>query len=441
MPPLRSDADVATQVREAAPLLASDASYTLTVLSGPDAGKTFPVDGSSPTRTLIGKGHLCEIQLSDRQVSRRHAALQLEGARLRLTDLESTNGTTVNGIHVRDVLLSGSEVIHIGDTTLRLDVGPETPAPVASADYFERMVGSSKEMRRLYPVFARLAQSDFAVVIEGETGTGKEVLAESLHDASPRKAGPFVVFDCTAVPPSLMESELFGHERGAFTGATAAHRGVFEQAHCGTLLIDEIGDLDLSLQPKLLRAIERSEVKRVGGERTTKFDVRVLAATRRDLDREVQDGRFRDDLYFRLAVTRVELPPLRARRGDVGILAAHFWRALGGGGPLPFDLLQRFERYSWPGNVRELANAVARHLALGDLEVMATGAAASADPFERIIQMDQPFSIARQQAISEFERRYVERVLSQHGGNVSKAAIASGIARRYFSLIMARRAK
>jgi transcriptional regulator with GAF, ATPase, and Fis domain len=400
------------------------------------------VDEGSPTRTLIGQSHVCDVRLTDRQVSRRHAAFQLAGTELRLTDMESTNGTTVNGLRVLDVLLTGGEVVRLGETTLRVDAAPSAPAPVSSIDRFGGVVGSSVEMRRLFPLFERLSKSDVPVVIEGETGTGKEVLAEAIHEASARKAGPFIVFDCTAVPPHLVESELFGHERGAFTGAVAAHRGVFEQAHGGTLLIDEIGDLETSLQPKLLRVIERSEVRRVGGEKVTKVDVRVMAATRRDLDREVQDGRFRDDLFFRLAVARVELPPLRERRGDIGVLATHFWRALGGrDGALPFELLARFERYGWPGNVRELANAVSRHLAIGDLELVAMRSPAPADPFESILHMDQPFSASRQQAIAEFERRYVERVLARHGGNVTKAAQASGIARRYFSLIMARHAK
>ena len=294
-------------------------------------------------------------------------------------------------------------------------------------------------MRRLYGLCERLAASDVPIVIEGETGTGKEVLAEALHEASGRASGPFVVFDCTAVPPNLVESELFGHERGAFTGAVAQRKGVFEQAHGGTLLIDEIGDLDPTLQPKLLRAIERSEVRRVGGDRWVRADVRIIAATRRDLDHAVQEGRFRDDLFFRLAVGRIELPALRDRRGDVSVLAHHFWRDLGGTGEIPYDVMQRFERHTWPGNVRELRNAVSRHLAVGELGAMATESARiEHDPIDAILAMDLPYPRARQMAQSEFERRYLERVLAAHGGNVARAAAASGIARRYFNIILAR---
>jgi len=283
------------------------------------------------------------------------------------------------------------------------------------------------------------------VIIEGETGTGKEVLAESLHEMGPRAGGPFVVFDCTAVPATLLESELFGHERGAFTGAVSTRKGVFEQAHGGTLLIDEIGDLELSLQAKLLRAIERAEVRRVGGDKTIKVDVRLLAATRRDLDREVQAGRFRDDLFHRLAVARIELPPLRHRMGDVQVLARHFWRALGGKAEeLPGDVVLRWEDDEWRGNVRELRNAVARRLALGELalgpqaEHADASVAEGADFVEAILRLGLPLIEARQRLIEEFERRYIESTLEKHGGSVAKAATAAGVAKRHFQRIKAR---
>jgi two-component system response regulator HydG len=312
-------------------------------------------------------------------------------------------------------------------------------------------------MRRLYPLCERLAASSVPVLIEGETGTGKEMLAEALHEMGPRSSGPFVVFDCTAVAPSLLESELFGHERGAFTGAVAPRKGVFEQAHTGTLLIDEIGDLELPLQSKLLRAIERSEIRRVGGDRTMRVDVRVLSATRRDLDAEIAAGRFRDDLFHRLAVARIELPPLRRRTGDIGALVQHFWTSLGGPPEaLTPDLLARFEAHTWPGNVRELRNAIARRIALGDLEVgppRAPEAAppqpahasqppgAAADFWESLLAEDLPYATTKEKLVSELERRYVARVLERHGGNVSQAAAASGLARRYFQLLRSKQVR
>ncbi len=306
------------------------------------------------------------------------------------------------------------------------------------------MVGESPAMRRVYALCRRLAQSDVPVVVEGETGTGKEVLAEALHASGARAKAPFVVFDCTAVAPSLLESALFGHERGAFTGALAQRRGVFEQAHGGTLFIDEIGELEPTLQPKLLRAIERGEVQRVGSSRWDRVDVRIIAATRRDLDSEVQAGRFRDDLFFRLAVGRVELPPLRRRPGDIAVLARHFWHLIAGPGrPLPAGLVERLEARSWPGNVRELQNAIARHVAVGDLpeETVSPSRTASSDPIERVLSMDLPLPRARAEVVEEFERRYVEAALHRCDGNVTRAAKASGLALRYFQILKARRAR
>jgi DNA-binding NtrC family response regulator len=286
------------------------------------------------------------------------------------------------------------------------------------------------------------------VIIEGETGTGKEVLAESLHEEGSRKNGPFVVLDCTAVPPNLLEAELFGHERGAFTGAVSARRGVFEQASHGTLLIDEIGELDPMLQPKLLRAIERREVRPIGSNRSISVDVRLLAATRRDLDREVQAGRFRDDLLHRLAVARIELPPLKRRRGDIPLLARHFCKDLNGDERfLTKELLLSWEEYPWQGNVRELRNTVARHVALGELaSISFDGEAQPGEPtaesnfsddfLQQVLEL--PLGEARQKVVEEFERRYVHQLLARHDGNVTRAAQSAGVARRYLQILKAR---
>jgi transcriptional regulator with GAF, ATPase, and Fis domain len=419
--------------------------YRLVVVEGPDRGAELLLDGTQSNRVLIGQGGSSDLRLSDPTVSRRHAALDLGESGLRLVDLDSRNGTFVSGVRIEGAMLEGGEMVRVGNSVIRVDaVAAAHAVPLSSARSFGNVVGASIEMRRLYPLCERIAASDVPVVIEGPTGTGKEVLAESIHDASARARGPFVVFDCTAVPPNLVESELFGHERGAFTGAVAQRKGVFEQAHGGTLLIDEIGDLETALQPKLLRVIQRSEVKRVGASGAPiKVDVRVMAATRRDLDREVQDGRFRDDLYYRLAVARIELPPLRARKGDIAVLATHFWHEMGGEDDPPYELLRRFERYSWPGNVRELANAVARHLALGDFAPAGEGTTdvSSGDLVESVLGLELPFPRARDRVLAEFERRYVERMLARHGGNVAKAAQASGIGRRYFAMIASRHAK
>jgi transcriptional regulator with GAF, ATPase, and Fis domain len=434
-----------------APSSGPDRAFGVSVIAGPDVGKRMTLDGSEPSPVLIGQSPACDLRVSDPAVSRRHAALDWVDGRLRITDLGSRNGTFVDHVAIGVALVAGGEIVRMGETALRIETLATAPAaapPLATS--FGRMVGGSREVRSVYPLCERLAASTLAVLIEGETGTGKEVLAESIHERGPRASGPFVVFDCTATPAPLVESELFGHERGAFTGAIATRKGVFEQADGGTLLIDEIGDLDLALQPKLLRALERSEVRRVGGDRWLKVDVRILSATRRDLDREVQAGRFRDDLFHRLAVARIELPPLRRRRGDVALLARHFCKQLGGTDQdLRSDLLARWEDLPWPGNIRELRNAVARQLALGDGAVFhsqqqqvdagnSAETAARDELVDRMIGQGLPLIQARRKLVEEFEQRYIARVLAQHGGNVVRAAAASGIARRYFQLLRAR---
>jgi DNA-binding NtrC family response regulator len=426
------------------PLVDPVRAYTLVVVEGPEAGRRFTVDGRESSRAFVGQSQVCDIRLSDRLVSRRHLALSPLPKGLRLVDLESTNGTFVDGVRVFDALLKGGELVRLGGTALSVEAGDASAQELCGACGFGRLVGASAPMRRLYPMCERLAKSDVSVVIEGETGTGKEVLAEAIHEASARRAGPFVVFDCTAVPPTLVESELFGHERGAFTGAVSARRGLFEQAHGGTLLIDEIGDLELSLQPKLLRALERSEIRHVGGDRVIRVDIRVLAATRRDLDREVEEGRFRDDLFFRLAVARIELPPLRERTGDIEVLTRHLWTQLEGKGDPPYEFLRWLERQPWHGNVRELANAVARYLALGN----AVADEGSRSPRKRDDRASEdaelyalPFRLARDRVIADFERNYVQKLLERHGGNVTRAAEASGIGRRYFTTLASRQKK
>ncbi len=428
--------------------------FVVTVVEGPDVGGQWTVDATQPAPLRIGTGTGCEVQLRDRMVSRRHASVCVEDTRLRLLDLGSTNGTFVDGMNVKDVSIATTRVIQLGSTKLRIERAGPMALRLSTVSRFGRVIGASPRMRRLFPLCERLAQTEVPLVIEGETGVGKEQLAEAIHEMGGRSEGPFVVFDCTAVAPTLIESELFGHEAGSFSGATHRHLGVFERAAGGTLLIDEIGDLPLAQQPKLLRAIERRSVRRVGGEADLRVDVRLLAATRRDLDHEVHAGRFRDDLYHRIAVARVALPPLRERMGDVSRLARHFWIELGGDpARLPSDVLARWEDDPWPGNVRQLRNAVLRRLALGDLaehQAEATprehqGArhrvAPGGDAVEAVLALDLPLAEARQKIVDEFEQRYVERLLDEHGGNMARAAAAAGVARRHFRRIKAKSRK
>jgi DNA-binding NtrC family response regulator len=442
----RSEDELRTHARARyEPASAPNASFVLRVTEGPDAGQEFVLDGVEPGPVLLGQSPTCGIRLTDREVSRRHVSLDVEGRRLRIVDQQSTNGTYVDGVAVMDAFLSGGELVRVGVSALTVERREASPGRVPDErGSFGRFIGRSPEMKRLYPLIERLAKSDVSIVIEGETGTGKEVLAEGIHEQSKRSTGPYVVLDCTTIAPNLVESELFGHERGAFTGASHQRRGVFEQAHGGTLFIDEIGDLDLSLQPKLLRALERGEIRRIGGTQQIRCDVRVIAATRRDLDRAVQEGTFRDDLFHRLAVGRIALPPLRKRRGDVHVLCKQFWQELGGESSLPAHLLERWESYSWPGNVRELRNAVARQLAMGDLAPSAEEPPSSEAPSDvvdaedairEILNARLPFPVARVKLLEELQKVYVERALAEHDGSVERAAQALGIGRRYFHIL------
>ena len=424
---------------------AAEAVFRVSVIDGPDRGARVVVDGSATL--LVGQSPVCALRLADATVSRRHLEIEIVGSRLRVRDLDSSNGTYVGAFRVIEALLEGGEIVTVGASRLHVErVEDAKPASIATEIAFGDVRGVSREMRRLFPLLARLSQIDVPVLIEGETGTGKEVVARSIHAEGARKSGPFVVFDCTTVAAQLLESELFGHERGAFTGAVAQRRGLFEQAHGGTLFIDEIGDLPLDLQPKLLRALERSEVRRVGSDRWIRCDVRVVSATRRNVETLVQEGRFRDDLFHRLAIGRVELPPLRKRRGDVIALLEHFCIEAGATArAIPPQVLADWMRAEWPGNVRELRNAVVREIALGDLErrIEVDNApdapdAHDEDGWQTSARFDLPFVEARQRVVDAFQREYLARILDAHGGSVQRAAEAAGIATRYFRLLRAR---
>lgn len=405
--------------------------FRLVVTKGPDAGKAFRLDGSEAPRVLLGTSPACELGLSDRKVSRRHLAIELSGGVIHMRDLGSTNGTRVNGVSIGEVSLRGGEAIEVGDCTLALVKGDEDGDGLVSDEtHFGRTLGQSVAMRRLYPICRRLAASTVPLVIEGETGTGKELLAETIHEESARAGGPFVVLDCAGVAASSVELALFGD---------ASRPGLFEEARGGTLLLDEVGELDLAVQPKLLRAVERGEIRKTDGS-VVPVDVRIVTTTRRDLDREVAEGRFREDLFFRVAVTRIELPPLRKRPEDVDLLARAFWTRASTG-EFPEAALERRRSYEWPGNVRELENFVVRLAALGEEPTTAIAASAGPkghDTIDRIIAEHLPLTRAREKLVEEFERRYVEDAFIRNDRNVTKAAEAAGIARRYFRALRAR---
>jgi transcriptional regulator with PAS, ATPase and Fis domain len=407
--------------------------FRLVAAAGIDAGAIYV---SEAERAIVGTHQTCDFVLHDPTVSRFHCEIlpQPDGG-LRLRDLDSTNGTTVDGVRVVEVWLRDGAVIGVGDTQLRVHVAADqVNVAVSEREEFGVMVGRSVAIRRSFALLERAAASDATVLLEGETGTGKELAAESIHRESSRKEGPFVVIDCGAIPSDLLESELFGHERGAFTGAVSARDGAFEAARGGTIFLDEIGELSADLQPKLLRVLEKREVKRVGANRYHPVDVRVVAATHRDLRAEVNAGRFRSDLYYRLAVLDVRLPPLRERREDLPllvdrILAAQTDAASAAAVRTP-ELFVELERHLWPGNVRELRNYLERCVALREaapLPSSPSGGAAAP-----MVDLRQPLKVAREAWLRPFEHEYLERMLKEHKGNVAAAARAAGIDRITF---------
>ncbi len=434
----------------------------LEVLDGPEKGMKLSFD----KRVMrMGSDPLNDLVLTDRTVSRRHCELLRQGSQLKLIDLGSTNGTFLNDLKIGEIFLSPQTVFRVGRTHIRytLEVNAE-PITRSTATRYGNIIGRSPGLRDVFSILDKVAPSELSVVIEGETGTGKELIARAIHEHSRRAARPIVVFDCSAFPATLLESELFGHEKGAFSGATYTHRGVFERADGGTIFFDELAEMDSEFQPKFLRVLETGEFRRVGGERTIRVDVRVVAATNRNLDEMIVDGRFRQDLFYRLAKVRFRLPPLRERREDVPLLVEFFLdqlaRKQGHRATVTPDALATLQRYGWPGNIRELRNVVER------AATMCTGAITASYLQRELNTNDQrsvssaaepsvmgdpngthavltapivgpsgdsvPLREAKDQLVSDFERQYLEHLLEKHNQNISAAAREAQVDRRHF---------
>ncbi len=345
----------------------------LVVIEGSDVGREVEI---SKARCSGGRSIINDLVIQDKAVSGTHFEVQVRDDGYRLRDLNSRNGTFVGDLQVREAYLRPGTTFRVGQTKIQFQPTQDVvEIELSKRDRFDRVVGSSATMREIFASLEKVAPSELTCLITGETGTGKELIARGVHNASRRGDKPFVVLDCGSIPKDLIESTLFGHEKGSFTGAVGQHRGCFEQANGGTIFLDEIGELDIMLQPKLLRVLEQREIKRVGGDKTIKVDVRVLAATNRDLRNEVNAGNFREDLYFRLSVVHVELPALRERREDIPSIANHFLKEVASrrGMTLSFgqDAMAALVSHSWPGNVRELRNVVERAAALSDGPVIA----------------------------------------------------------------------
>jgi DNA-binding NtrC family response regulator len=406
--------------------------FRVRVTLGFDAGASATsVEG----RLVVGSAEDVTLRLTDPTVSRYHLEFEATSDGVVVRDLGSTNGTLLGSARVREVVVRGDVELQAGHTKLKLLTGSERAARgVSGAASFGRLIGASVAIRAVYTALERAAPTTTPVLITGESGTGKELAAHALHEASPRRGEAFEVVDCGGLPPTLVESELFGHERGAFTGAAGDRPGAFERAHKGTIFLDELGELPLEVQPKLLRALGEGEVRRVGGSRVRKVDVRVVAATNRDLRREVNAGRFRADLFYRLAVVQVRMPALRDRLEDLTVLVPSLLDAIRRDRGIDPDhtldeaALEELARHHWPGNVRELRNHLEHLLVLRVAPAFEDGAG---DP-EGGDAQDEPRSLTAvplKVAREHLERRYIATLLAETGGNVSEAARRAGIDR------------
>jgi transcriptional regulator with PAS, ATPase and Fis domain len=389
---------------------------------------------------VVGSGAECDLRCDDPRVSRRHLELRQSPRGLLLRDLDSKNGTFVDRVRVEAVYVDPAHEITIGTTKLRVhvDVKKRQTLPLSRLPSFGAAIGTSVQMRALFALLARVAATHETVLLLGESGTGKELLARAIHDASPRAGGPFAVLDCSATVPTLMESELFGYVRGAFTGAVQSTAGVFEAARGGTVFIDELGELPLDLQPKLLRALESRQIRRVGANEWTPIDVRIVAATHRDLRARVADGTFRMDLYYRLAVVEGLVPPLRERREDIDLLVQHFLQAQGRSlAELPPNTLAMLRSHDWPGNVRELRNTITRLLLFPEGVTLEQGPRGpGTSPLAAVNHL--PLREAREIVVERFEQQYLSERLAQCGGNVSRAAEAIGVSRQFLHRLLER---
>jgi two-component system response regulator GlrR len=409
--------------------------FKLVVQKGPNQGREFVMDRDL---VRVGASRENDLVLVDETVSRRHVEICVTEEGHLIRDLGSTNGTAVDGCWIKEALLHPGAHISLGEVVLLFEPLQErVEIPLYPKESYGRMLGGSLRMRALFYLAERVAARDTTVLITGETGTGKGLLAEEIHAHSPRSGAPFLVVDCATIPAQLMETELFGHVKGAFTGAVQSHIGAFEAAQSGTLLLDEIGELPAGLQPKLLRVLEQHEIKRVGATEKNPIDVRIIAATNRDLRAEVEAGRFREDLFFRLGIFELKIPPLREHAEDISLLASQFLKSLTSDSERRFEsnALGFLARHDWPGNVRELRNVIERVAHLVDEKVIDQTALMSASLSGQ--QFDSRYHgrqsrghLTFHQAKNQAEYEYLLDLLRQHNNNISAAAKTAGIHRQ-----------
>jgi DNA-binding NtrC family response regulator len=403
------------------------------VIKGPDRGEAVRLTESGPV--YFGSSPSCELALSDKTVSRKHLMAELVGDEVVMRDNNSTNGTFIQGSRFKEITIGFGAEVKLGRTVIKFLPDEEVvdPEPL-ERNSFGQLLGGDTKMRQLFKLLHDVSGTDATVLIEGETGTGKELIAEEIHNHSSRRDGPFRVFDCGSVPRELIESALFGHVKGSFTGAITDRKGAFAEAHGGTIFLDEIGEMALDLQPSLLRVLDKRAVRKVGSNTYEKIDVRVVAATNRDLRAEVAKKNFREDLYYRLAVIRVSVPPLRERGTDIPLLVQHFVNSLSSGRPLhvPPEDMARIQRHSWPGNVRELRNVIERACILTHGDAVGIDDALIEEAAPALgIRTDLPFKEAKGQLVEMFEREYIEDLMRRHKMNLSAAAREAQIDRKH----------
>ena len=426
----KPDQSAALQVRRA----------RLKVTRGPDKGQQKDLP---PTGAVVGSSPDCDLMLTDTAVSRRHFEILPGEDGFTLRDLGSKNGTVLGGMLLHEVTLTAGADIQVGQSRLRFSILDEHDEyPLSNRTSFGPLLGRSVAMRQVFALLEPAAASEATLLLEGESGTGKDLAAETIHSLSPRRAEPFVVVDCGAVHSTLAESELFGHLKGSFTGADSDRAGAIESANGGTVFLDEIGEVPPGVQPKLLRFLENKEVKRLGENRYRPVDVRLIVATNRDLTAEVEAGRFREDLFYRLSVVRVRFPPLRDRREDIGPLARSFVQKLRpDADPIEVisdQVLSMFQNHDWPGNVRELRNVVERLLLFPERPEAAISPTGRSSGQEAQDLLGLPFHEARRAWTDRFEKVYLSSMLDGHNGVVSQAAEAAGIPRQTFHRLMAK---
>ncbi|QDE69332.1 sigma 54-interacting transcriptional regulator [Myxococcus xanthus] len=415
--------------------------FRFTVLEGPQPGQSK--DSNADTFS-IGSHGLNDFVIEEPTVSRFHCEVKVDHEGARLRDLDSRNGTVLDGVHVRDAYLRGGSILRLGRVSVRFDFSPETNRLLISdRTTFGELVGSSPVTRASFALMERAAASDATVLLEGETGTGKSRAAFAIHQASARASGPFLTVDCGAIPGNLLESELFGHEKGSFTGAIQRRIGAFEEADGGTIFLDEIGELPAELQPKLLRVLENKEIRRLGANGYQPVNVRVIAATHRDLRAEVNAARFRSDLFFRLAVVRIIIPALRERPEDIPLIAERILTAFGAGSEQLAALstpefIAQLQHAAWPGNVRELRNHLERCLVFQDAMPPDADEVSAQAVLRSLVDPKQPYAEARRRALEVFEREYLDALLKLHGGKVSQAATAADMDRVYLYRLLRR---